>query len=72
MYNRTRGKALKVPGTVLPRMGGARDGLRMREGEGWYHWSGVLLEDPPASGSAVVRPPIREVESYARRRTPCG
>ena len=28
----TRGKALKVPGTVLPRMGGARDGLRNQRG----------------------------------------
>ena len=39
---------------------------------GWNHWSGVLLEDPPASGSAAVRPPIWGVESCARRRTPLG
>ena len=43
-----------------------------RERVGWNHWSGVLLEDPPASGSAAVRPPIWGVESCARRRTPLG
>ena len=37
--------------------GGAQDGLRKGKREGWNHWSGVLLEDPPASGSAAVRPP---------------
>ena len=52
--------------------GGAQDGLRKGEREGWNHWSGVLLEDPPASGSAAVRPPIWGVESCACRRTPLG
>ena len=45
-------------------------GLGRREEE--VPLAGVLCEDPPASGSAVVRPPIWEVESYIRRRTPLG
>ena len=63
------------PAIICPARGGWGVGPGMglgRERVGWNHWSGVLLEDPPASGSAAVRPPIWGVESCARRRTPLG